>query len=80
MRVIVALLLLIAPSLATATNNDKVGDFGTAIGFGKTSNGGSSSAILRKFELPTISIAACDKLYTEFYDGMICTSTPGKSA
>jgi trypsin len=66
-------------SLNTNPSLPSVGDFGTAIGFGKTSNDGEGSPILLKVELATISNAACDQFYRDYDESIICTFTQGKS-
>ena len=57
-----------------------VGDFGTAIGFGDTSEGGENSPVLLKVELPVITNAECDEFFIiDVDESFVCAYTPGKS-
>jgi Trypsin len=55
-----------------------VGDIGTAIGFGDTSDFGENSPILLKVDLPAISVTQCEQTYF-VPDSITCTYIPGKS-
>jgi trypsin len=53
-----------------------------AMGWGDTSDGGSSSNVLREVDLPIITNQECDQKYPQYpiYDFNICTFLPGKDS
>jgi len=66
--------------LAPANSGDFSGGSATCTGWGLTTEGGSSSAVLREVTYPVITNARCSTMYSGISARMLCAYEPGKDS